>query len=398
MFVALPFVVFAATGGTNERVLAVTFLFGSLPRLLALPIGSVVDRLSLKALLITTGILRSSVFIVLAILVTQGIVSKEVIYIVAFFNGLLASFVQTANNVLLPELVAKTQLTRANSLMQIAHNGVPLLGYGLAGVLVASFGGGITLLMAGLFFAVLPFSIAFIRFPLRELHPSRPFSKDVLDGVTTLFRNKLLILASLAALLLNGTMMLLNVLIPGTMMELGWGARGYGIFEALFGVGAMLGIAAIGMFLSSTRLADQISISLGCSFISSLLFAIGSPGWFYFLGALLLGFSGGLISVAIVTLFQSSTTQENRGKVLGSYGSIDALGFILGPSLAGWLAPIVADSVLYSACALLIAFLTLAFVRSRHLPVEAIVSEPTIGGLRSVAVGPSFPKRGSGYD
>ncbi len=389
MFIALPFIIFDATGGTNERVLAVAFTFGSLPRLSAFVIGGFIDRLPLKSLLIATGICRAGVILALSALVFQGHVSEVVIYAVAFFNGLLAVFVQTAGNVLLPEIVTANYLVKANSLMQIAYNGVPIAGYGLAGLLVASAGGGPTLLIAGLCFLTLPLCVSFIRVAPRKPSYTSPIEKDLLSGLKLLLSNRLLILASFASLLLNASVMLLNILVPGTMQDLGWGARGYGIFETLFGVGAMVGILAVATTLSSYRLTEQISISLLSGFVSFFLYAIGSSGWLYLAGSLFLGFAGGVASVSIITLFQTSTTHENRGRVIGGYRSIDALGFVVAPPLTGWLAPTLGNRFLYAACAFSVTLLLMAFLRNRKLQV-GMPEPPSEPSSSNTSTNPKF--------
>lgn len=60
----------------------------------------------------------------------------------AFVNGLLSTLAYATGAALVPRLVPAALLPRANSLNSGALMGAPLVGYGVGGVLVHTFGAG----------------------------------------------------------------------------------------------------------------------------------------------------------------------------------------------------------------------------------------------------------------
>ncbi|MEM4847872.1 MAG: MFS transporter [Thermosphaera sp.] len=368
IFVALPFVVFEITGGENVQVLALALVFGTIPRFAGVFVGSLVDRLPLRLLLQFGSLFRALVFGMLAVLLVQDLANPTLIYVLAFLNGSLAIFVQTTGNVLVPQLVDRAFLPRANSLMQIAVTGVPLLGYGLAGIAVATIGTVATLFIAAACFTVLPLMGFAIRFPRFESSGPRSILQDVSDGITLLFRQQQLLLATLTAVVLNAEVRLLSVLIPGAMANLDWGARGYGLFQSLFSGGVLLGLVLTSTLLARLSLVGRLINALGFATLSYLLFAVGEHALLFFAGALLLGTCSGIGSVVVITMFQFIIRKEKLGRVLGVFDSFNAFGFTLGPLLTGWLITFLSDRQIYSLCAALLIALGLMFLSVRRSP------------------------------
>lgn len=138
VLVALPFLVLEITG--SPSALASVVLLSTLPRFLGPITGALADRWHLRLPLICSSLLRSSLLAALALLYLAGALPIWLIYLAAPLNGLLTSFIFAAGTVLVPNLVPRAQLGRANSFMQAALMGVPLLGLGVAGALVALLG------------------------------------------------------------------------------------------------------------------------------------------------------------------------------------------------------------------------------------------------------------------
>ncbi|GAA5533984.1 MFS transporter [Deinococcus aluminii] len=380
MFVALPYAVFAVSGKGNEQALATALLVGSLPRFLGLFVGSLIDRLPLRLPLLLGSVLRSLLFLGLAALLLWPPAHTplvQLVYAAAFLNGLLAIFVSTAGGVLLPQLVTERDLPRANSLMQVAATGVPLVGYGVAGLLVASISVSWTVFLAALCFLVLPLCLSLVRLPMQRSSNRRPLWRDMLDGAALLLGQPALLLASVTAMLLNGLTMLLNVLIPGTMQVLGWGARGYGLFEALFSAGVLLGIISVSTLLGRLGLPERLMAALTCALTAFGLFAVSHSGPVFFAGALLFGMCGGMASVAVVTLFQLHTTLDNRGKVLGMFDSMSALGVTFATMLTGWLTTVMSQQAIFLLGTGIVVILWLAYLFQRRMnpPAAAQVAD-----------------------
>jgi MFS family permease len=333
IYIALPFLVLDISG--SPKALATTILLGSLPRFLGPVLGTLADRLHLKLPLTCATFLRASLFIVLSYLALQERLSQEMIYGAALLNGLITYFVFAAGNVLLPTLVPQAQLTRANSFVQGAMQGVPLVGLGLAGAMVATFGATVTILLATPLLAIFTLLLPWIKFPAsRQGGISRGFLKDLGSAAKFIRGDSRLSFLVLSTFILNAALNIVNVTMPVLMERLGQGAKGYGFFEAVLALGVLLGIACVSLIGERIPLVYRISIGKGLFGLGFVLLAFGGFSWFV-TGAFVFGLGLGFTEVAAVTFSQLLIPDGMRGKVLGLKLSSGALGLTLGAWLGG---------------------------------------------------------------
>ena len=111
----------------------------SLPWLLfALPVGALADRLDRRRTMIVANIVRAAAVGVLAIVLQRGDGSIWVLYLVAVTTGIAEVFYDTSSQSILPKLVQRDQLGRANGRLGAIEIGTQqFLGPPLAGLLVA---------------------------------------------------------------------------------------------------------------------------------------------------------------------------------------------------------------------------------------------------------------------
>ncbi|MGL4609999.1 MAG: MFS transporter [Trueperaceae bacterium] len=294
-----------------------TLHFNSLPGFLGPVLGILADRLHLELPLTLTTFLRTGLFIVLSYLALRGQLSQEMIYGAALINGFITYFVFVAGNVLLPSLVPQTQLTKASSLIQGAMQGVPLIGLGLAGAMVAILGSTMTILLATPLLAIFTLVLPWIKFPATHQRDStQGFSKDLGSAVRFIRGDSRLSFLVLSTLVLNTTLNIINVTIPVLMERLRQGAKGYGFFEAALAFSVFLGIACVNLVGEKIPLVYKISIGKGLFGVGFALLAFGSFSWFVG-GTFVLGLGLGFTEVASMTLSQLVIPDGMRGKVLG---------------------------------------------------------------------------------
>jgi MFS family permease len=107
--------------------------------LLSLPAGAIVDRSDRRTVLIAANLVRAVILTLSAFLALVVVGSIAFLYLVAFGAGVAETFYATASSAIVPQLVDRTQLDRANALQQITDQATnqfagPALGGVLAGV------------------------------------------------------------------------------------------------------------------------------------------------------------------------------------------------------------------------------------------------------------------------
>jgi MFS family permease len=115
--------------------------------LFSLPAGAIVDRSNRKTVLFTANVVRAVILAVAAGFAAVEVGSIALIYLVAFGAGVAETLYATAAQAIVPQLVRRSQLDRANGLQQIADQATnqfagPALGGLLSGVgVVMALGG-----------------------------------------------------------------------------------------------------------------------------------------------------------------------------------------------------------------------------------------------------------------
>lgn len=111
----------------------------SLPWLVfALPVGALADRLDRRHTMIAANIVRATAVAVLAFVLQSGDGSVSILYVVAISTGIAEVFYDTSSQSILPRLVDRDQLGRANGRLGAIELGTQqFLGPPLAGLLVA---------------------------------------------------------------------------------------------------------------------------------------------------------------------------------------------------------------------------------------------------------------------
>ena len=360
-FVALPFVVLSSGGG--QAALGAVVLSASLPRFLAPLLGTLADRWPPRAVLGVSALLRAALLATVALLALRESAPLPVLAAFAFLNGLLVTLSFTAGSALTPRLVAPEGLARANSLTSAALMGLPLVGYGLGGLLVKALGSAETLLVALPLYALSALAPALLK-PLAPggAQTGAGFWSQLRGGLSVVRASPPLLVMLLLGFAMNLTLNVVNVLAPLFMQRGAGGAGGYALFEGLLSGGALLGALAVGPLARRWSADRLIGLGRGLCALAVLGLAAPQPAvWFAAAG--LLGLSLGLLEVAALTRIQSLAPQVTLGRVMGVFLGLNALGLSAGAALGGghWSGP-----WLFAALAALLAALGLlqdAFTR-----------------------------------
>lgn len=139
--VALAFAVLDASGSGHD--LGVVLAAHMLPLLAFLLVGgAVADRFPRRTVLVAAHLGAAGTQGAVAALLMTGHYSLPPVAALEFLNGVLAAFTTPALRGVVPQLVTKSLLQQANSLLGSAGNATKILGPSLSGVLVVTVGSG----------------------------------------------------------------------------------------------------------------------------------------------------------------------------------------------------------------------------------------------------------------
>lgn len=244
-FIALPLL---AVRLTDSPVLVAGIgVAGRLPWLVfVLVAGALADRLDRRATMRNVQVFRVFVVGVLAVMAVTGTLSLPVLYLAAFVLGVAETLFDTAAQSILPSIVDRDRLPRANGRLyavELAANS--FIGPPLGGVLMAvsvglTLGGsaiGYALAAVGLFLLSGSFR------PKREGPPAR-LTADIAEGLRYLTGHRLLrtfaIMVGVTNLASAATMSIfvLYAVAPGPM---GLSEPAFGVLMTTFAIGSLAG-------------------------------------------------------------------------------------------------------------------------------------------------------------
>jgi MFS transporter, DHA3 family, macrolide efflux protein len=243
--IAVSFVFFAAT--------VPNLVFGSLA-------GTFVDRVNQKWVLVTSDLLRAAIVFILPL---AAFTNTLLIFPVVFLVTTVSIFFRPAREAVIPRIVPTDDLPAANSATWLAELLADIVGYGLAGLLVAVLGTNYALAFwfdAATYVASAAL-IASIAIPLvvRRTDPEeRTFRSDFLEGWRFLRNDPVLFantLQGIAGQMAIGVMLPLSAIYALTVIRGGsiHGAAVYPILEGAIGIGNLIGGIAIGIIGQRVR-------------------------------------------------------------------------------------------------------------------------------------------------
>jgi MFS family permease len=238
--VALAFAVLELGGSASS--VGLVLAAGSLPLVASVLIGGVVaDRLSRRAVMVTADLLRVVTQGAMAVLLLAGVAEVWMLAVLAALTGVGTGFFSPASAGLLPELVPREQLQRANALRSTGRAAGEIVGPLSAGLLVAAAGAGEAIAVDAATFAVSAACLAALHPPARATAPGATFLADLRKGWVA-FRSRRWVWAFVGYFAL-GNMMWAAWSALGPVVadrELG-GPGAWGTVLAMIGVGALAG-------------------------------------------------------------------------------------------------------------------------------------------------------------
>ncbi|WP_435130588.1 MFS transporter [Actinacidiphila sp. bgisy144] len=331
--VALSLAVLQATGSASD--LGVVLAANIVPNLTLLLVGgTVADRMRRRRLLVAANLISGALLAGMAALLLAGAYRLPALALLSFGTGAVSAFTAPALRGIVPELVPRHDLFRANALLASSQNTVRIVGPVVASVLVATAGGGWALAVDGL--SCWLAALAFLRLPGGSRPPAsgQRLLRELADGWAVFRSLRWVVLMAMSFALVNAfNVGPWNVLGPEVVMGQD-GAVGWGAVQAVRAAGLLV------MSVVAVRLVFRRPLRDGRIWgaLAGLpLLALGWSGTAWVVAPA--AFVGGLgFSVAAITwesTLQEAVPQQSLSRVTAYDDLLSFLAIPLSQLLAG---------------------------------------------------------------
>ena len=371
--VSLPWLVLALGGSPIQLGFVAVLQFG--PAMVLAPFGGVLaDRIDKRRALIASQLAAASQALILFLLTASGVVEIWMVFVMAFWLGLVNAVDMPVRQALAADLVPRNILANAIALNSMAFNSARIVGPALAGVIIAigtaatgSATAGVavnlavnTVTYAGVLVGLLLMNPAEIRRQHRpERHP--PVLHSLREGLGYAVRTPmvlwcLVLLGGIAAFGFN-----FQILLPLFATQvLALDAGGYGLLFASLGIGSLAGSLTLA-FMHERR---SIPLMLGGGTAFALILAgigLAQEVWMAALLIVAAGYTSMLMVNTINATVQANVPDALRGRVMSFYVTVFAGSAPLGGLFAGAVAEAFGTPAAFLAGSA-ISLLTLAIV------------------------------------
>ncbi len=332
--IALGFWILAVTGST--ALMGALMAASTLPRVVLSPFAGVwVDRLDRKWLLVVMDAARGVAVVFAGVMAILGVLQIWIVFVVGVIIGIGAAFFEPSVSSIIPDLVEKKDLVRANSGFAMIRAGSGILGNSGAGVLYSVLGAPLLFLINGVSYLVSSITEIFIRVPKIHHRARRTrFWADMRQGLSFTWNYRGLRFLFLGAAIINFFASISFVLmLPLFQRTPSLGPGRYGIAMAIMTLGMFAGMIVIASVkVSASRRLPVFAVAALVMGVVWALFPLTSS---YLLMVALIfvgGFGNAVINVFIDTITQLTVPQQLRGKV---YGLLNTLSMGLIPIAMG---------------------------------------------------------------
>jgi len=385
--IAMDWLVLQLTG--SPTAVGITMAIQFMPMLfLGLFGGIIADRFPKRTLLVCTQTSAALLAAVMAVLTLTGIVTVGQIWLIAGLLGLATVVDNPARQVFVNELVGPRLLRNAISINSSIFQLGGLVGPALAGILIATIGG-------GWMFAVNAIGCALVVTNLFRIKKSELYAAPVVprgkgqmaEGLAYVLRKPAILwtIVMMAAIAVFAqSMPVFLTTFANDVYHVG--AGGYGLFNSLVATGALAGA-----LLSTRRMSVRLRTTVfGAAALGAVQMLAGAaPDRFSFMAVLVCFGLGNLLFITAANqLVQMSSNMRVRGRVMSLYILVWLGGQAVGSPISGWVVEQAgprAAMLITGAVPLVIALVVAVLLARRgrlRLRVSLRRPEPVLGIVR----------------
>jgi predicted MFS family arabinose efflux permease len=371
----------------NPLAVAMAAFLQRLPWLLfGLYAGVVADRLSRRAIVITTGFVRVAILLLLTASILTHRVDIAVVLAALFLFGVNETFGDTTTATLLPMLVDKSDLGIANSR---AMTGV-IVWNQMAGppVGAALFAAGMALPFASESVCVLA-GIVLISQVRLQAHSARGrharVRDDIREGWRWLWAHAAVRTLAITIFTFNVTFgAAWSVLVLYARERLGLGALGFGLITTAIAAGGLLGTSSYGWLERHVRLGIIMRGGLIIETLTHLALALTRWAWFALIVFVIFGAHASIWATTSTSVRQRAVPAQFQGRVGSVYLTGVVGGIVIGSAIGGLVASAWGITApfwfAFAGSALILAMIWRSLLHIAHADEHARASAPTASG------------------
>jgi MFS family permease len=319
--------------------------------------GAFLDRYSRKTIIVGADVIRGLIVAGVCVLYYLGALSFPMLLVAQILLAVCTAFFDPAIPAIIPQIVGREQLTRANSQTQFVSGISTIIGPMLGGLTVAWAGYLAVFIINAGSYLFSAFFESFIGLPARENPPSEHTSiiADIRAGCRYVYARKSLVMILFMVGIIHFFVGSIEAIIPVLATTLtGSGAQNIGFIQTCFGLGAV--IAAL--IISIRNINNKETLFLFGSVFLIGMVLIGISGWHLFGARNVLPFLafflviGGLMIFAgtsFRSLLQKQVDDMMMGRVFGFVSSVGNISIPLAILISGVLLEYISHSVLLAA-------------------------------------------------
>jgi predicted MFS family arabinose efflux permease len=377
-FTALPILVLLLTG--SGLAMGLVGVLGTLPDLLlGLPAGALADRWDRRKMMLGADLGRAVLTATIPLSAALGLPTMTVVVLVAFPINCLRVLWLAAYTAAVPGLVGRSQVGRAQAILEAVFNTGFILGPAIAGILSAIIGPAQTIAFDAASFVVSAGALFLIDRSLKP--PPRPADSHVLadirEGVAFVVGHPVLRqVIAFWGLVAIGTGGIPQALTYNIQVDRSQSSAVLGLVLSSFGVGALGGALVAGRLMGGS-LGRLMLIGMASTGGLLIFIAVGPPIPIVAASAFLAGVSQSIVFIAYITLRTGHSPDALLGRV-GSTARLVSIGLTpVGLLVAGIVIDAANGAVALGAMGtwmlgIAIAFLFSATVRGARAPAPRL--------------------------
>jgi predicted MFS family arabinose efflux permease len=316
--------------------------------LLSIPLGLLADRRSRQRLMVAAEVLRALSLLGLLAVASSPYLSVTWLAVLGFAGAVGTVSFSVAAPALVPALVPREALARANGRLELARSAAFAAGPALGGALVAWLGAPVAFVLAAMLSGSAVALLLRIAEPQRTQPPARHPLLELRDGAAFVWRHALLRPILLTAMAWNFSWFVLQAAyVPHAVRALGLGADAVGLTLGACGAGMVAGALLAPRLMQHLPLGRAIQFGPAISVPAALAMVatlVVSSGLLAGVSMFLFGVGPIVWVIASTTLRQTVTPGVMLGRVsalfLAANAGMRPLGAALGGAVgAAWGAP-----------------------------------------------------------